>query len=276
MDEPTPTEGFDPLKALTDRWSAITAIHNVLLVDVQPDGSGFERLVMEYQGERRELQGGGRWSEQWSRRDVGRHGHLVPVKPFPEAVQPPPDGACYFRAYVEPSLRRVPEFDDGKGNLGWRCDGAWANGFLAPAHIVPGEGGRYIPDQTEKVTVRVPPEFVRECRRVQMSPQALLEGFIGDAAGIQNYVNCPRADGFGSNGSDERDMAEAWIQRAYGMNAVDLDELDAQKEEAEQREMEREDFGGLLEEFVDYGGQADELFKAVQALVDQQREKNSG
>jgi hypothetical protein len=265
---------FDPFDALTERWSAVTAIHNVQLVDVQPGEGGFTRLVIEHSGRSRELVGGGRWSPEWSRQDIGKHGYVVPVKPFPESAQQPPEGACYFRAYSEPSLRRVPELDDSKGNLGWLCDGAFARGFLAPAHIIPGKGGRYIDDKTETVTVRVPPEFVRECQRVQLTPQQLLEGFIGDAAGIQNFVECPRADGFGSNGSDEREMADAWIQRAYGMNAVDLDALEAEREDREQREMEREDFGGLLEEFIDSGGQADELFKAVQALVDQQRDKN--
>lgn len=268
-------QGFDPFKALTERWSIGTAIHNVLLVDVQPSEGGFERLVIEHNGSRRELVGGGRWTEEWSRRSIGKFGHVVAVKPIPGAVQAPPDGACYFRDYVDQSLRRVPELDGNKGEFGWLCD-AYPNGFTAPPHIIPGEGGRYVPDLTEKVTVRVPPEFVRECRRVQLSPQQLLEGFIADAAGIQNYVNCPRADGFGSNGSDEREMADAWIQRAYGMNAVDLDALDDEALEDEQRELARDDFGWLLEEFTDNGGQADELFKVVQALVDQQRDKNNG
>lgn len=266
---------FDPFEALAASFSAVTAIHNVVLVDVQPSESGFERLVVEHNGRRRDLAGGGRWSAEWSRRDVGRCGHLVPARNQAAASTDLPVGACYFRPYVDPTLRRVPEFDDSKGNVGWRCD-AQAGGFLAPAHIVPGADGRFVPDHTEQVTVRVPPEFVRECRQVQRTPQELLEGFIADAAGIQNEINRPRADRFGSNGSDEREMAEAWIRRAYGMDAVDPDKLEMQRYEAEQRESEREDFGGLLDDFVDSGGKPDELFRAVQALVEQQRSKNEG
>ncbi|WP_223936960.1 hypothetical protein, partial [Aeromonas caviae] len=36
-----------------------------------------------------------------------------------------------------------------------------------------------VPDETVAVTLRVPPEFVRECRRVQMTPQELLRSFAG-------------------------------------------------------------------------------------------------
>lgn len=267
------TMDFEPFNALTKPFSAITAIHNVLLVDVQPGEGGFDRLTVQLNGVTRELDAGGHWSEEWSRREVGRYGHLVPAPPIPGAAKRLPEGACYFRAYIEPSLRRVPELDDAKGNLGWRCDGARSGGFLAPAHIIPGKGGDFIADETVQVTVRVPPEFVRECSRVQLTPKKLLEGFIGDAAGIHNFVACPRADEFGSNGSDERDMADAWIQRAYGMLRVDLDELDAKEEEEQQRQMAREDFSGFLDEFIDAGGQEGELFKAVEALIEQQRAK---
>lgn len=285
MTQPDALEQFDLFRALQEPFSSVKAIHNVLLVDAQP-GDGFVRLFVEHNGTRHELRGVGRWSDEWSRKDVGRYGYLEPRTTYqfdniPSSIgdptsEPPRSEGVFFRAYAEQSLRRVPELDDGKGNIGWTWRLSPKRGFLTPGHIVPGKDCKWVPDETVPVTVRVPPEFLRECRRVQLSAVELLEGFIGDAAGIQNYADCPRADGFGSNGSDERDMAEAWIQRAYGMNAVDLDELDAQKEEAEQREMEREDFGGLLDEFVDHGGQADELFKAVQALVDQQREKNIG
>jgi hypothetical protein len=260
---------YDPFEELAKRWSVVT-IHNVLLVDVQPGEGGFERLMVQHEGRSRELAGGGRWSEEFSRRDVGRHGHLVPVSPT--ARDNTPLGACYFRAYADPSLRRVPELDNAAGDRGWRCD-ASPQGLVAPAGIIPGEHGRYVHDQTIGVTVKVPPEFVRECRRVQRTPKQLLEGFIADAAGIQNYVSCPRADGMGSNGSDERDMAEAWIQRAYGMDAVDVDELESRDEEEQERQLAREDFGNLLDDFIGCGGTEDELHAAVQALIEQQRAK---
>jgi len=40
-----------------------------------------------------------------------------------------------------------------------------------------------------------------------------LRGFIADLAGIHNWAANPRADGNGSNGSDERDMAQAYYER---------------------------------------------------------------
>lgn len=270
MDRQQTLSEFDPFQELGKPWSSVT-IHNVLLLDVQPGEDGFEKLTVQHNGLPRELIGGGRWSEEWSRRDVGCHGHLVPVKPFEGSTTPA--GACYFRSYVDPSLRRVPELDNAGGEWGWRCD-ASPSGLLAPAGLIPGEHGRFVRDETVEVMVRVPPEFVRECRRVQLTPKDLLEGFVADAAGIQNYVNCPRADGLGSNGSDERDYAEAWIQRAYGMNAIDVDELEGRQEEAEQRQYARDEFGVLLDDYLDYGGTEDELHAAVQALIEQQRVKS--
>lgn len=265
-------QDFDPIEVLRSGHGMTgMAVHNVQLLAVEPGDGGRERLTVLFAGKTYELSGGGRWSPEWSRRDVGRFGHLLAAESPLYAVDPLPMGAVYFRAYVEPSLRRVPEYDT-KGLYGWRCDGR--AGFQAPHNVIPGEGGQFVRDETVEVTVRVPPEFVRECERVQMTPKDLLEGFVADAAGIQNFVARPRADGLGSNGSDEREMASVWIERAYGMNAIDLDELDARREEQEEREWRRDDITGLLDEFVDYGGQADALLKAVQALVDEQRTKN--
>lgn len=265
---------FDPFTELAKRWSVVT-IHNVKLLDVSPD-EGFERLVIEHEGQQREVSGGGRWSDTFSRRDVGRHGYLVPVpvRPYGNDDGRVRAGACYFRAYVDPSLRRVPELDAETGERGWLCDD-YPGGLLAPPRIIPGQGGQFVRDETIEVTVRVPPEFVRECRRVQRTPAQILEGFIGDLAGVQNYVNCPRADGFGSNGSDEREMADAWLQRAYGMDAIDVDAAEAVEEEEKERQLERDDFGAMLDQFIDYGGSADELRTAVEALVEQRRVKSN-
>ena len=246
-----------------------TTIHNVLLVDVQPGAEGFETLRVQINGEAREVVSAGRWNEQYSRCDLGRHGVLVEPE-LPLLAAPP--SAYYFRAYVEPSLRRAFELDTAAGDRGWRCD-ARPDGFLAPPQVIPGEGGRFVPDQTVQVTVNVPTEFVRECRRVQRDPKQVREGFIGDAAGIQNYVNNPRADRFGSNGSDERDMAEAWIQRAYGMCAIDLDAVEEHEYELEDRAIDREDFGLSLDDYINLGGKSDDLQAAVQVLIDQQRIK---
>lgn len=268
---------FDVFAALAQHLSEMT-IHNVRLVDVKHNESGYERLVVEHAGATRELVGGGRWTEEYSRRDIGRIGYLVPA-PWFRTDSPLPEGSCYFRAYVDPSLRRVPELDcaariapgDGRAPevVGWCCDSR-SGGFRAPIGIIPGENGRYVPDETVPVTIRVPPEFVRESRRVQKSPEELLRSFVGDLAGIQNYVSCPRADSYGSNGSDEREYADAWLQRAHGMDAIDLDQVDDREREAETKQDQRDDFSALLDDFEHHGGNPDDLFAGVQAMVAKQ------
>ena len=260
---------YDPFRELAKPFATVT-IHNVQLVDVQQGEDGYERLCVERDGKAREMVGGARWSDQLSRRDLGRHGYLVPVAWQPGSVTAP--GACYFRAYVDPSLRRVPDLDNAQGGRGWVCD-AQPHGFIAPASIQPGEGGRYVADETVELTLRVPPEFDRECRRLQRTPKQVLEGFVADAAGIRDDMRCPRADGFGSNGSDERDMAEAWLQRAFGMDAIDIDAAEVAEEENDQRRMEQEEFGALLADYTDHGGQAADLFAKVQGLVDELRDR---
>jgi len=66
---------------------------------------------------------------------------------------------------------------------------------------------------TRKATIWLPPEFIRLCQRDQVEPDLVLRGFIGDLCGIMNWSNNPRADGYGSNGSDERRMAEEYYER---------------------------------------------------------------
>lgn len=192
-----------------------------------------------------------------------------------------PAGACSFREYVDQSLRRIPELDsytriaNGRAlsAIGWSCDKR-PEGFRAPAGIIPGENGAFVPDETEEVVVRVPPEFIRECRRVQMSAEQVLVSFIGDLAGINNFVSCPRADGYGSNGSDERMLADNWLDRAHGMNAIDLDALDQQDEENEEKQFLRDDFVELLDDYEQAGGDPNEFYSTVKALVEQRENQD--
>lgn len=265
---------FDPLSELTQPGSNLR-VHNARLIDAQQSETGQTLLTIEHAGNTRELIGAGPWSEELSRRDVGQIGYVVAAKPFGEA----PAGGCYFRPYIDQSLRRVPEldrFEQVSGDegtqpevIGWCCD-AKPGGFRAPVGIVPGEDGRFVPDETIEVTLRVPPEFVREAHQVQMTPAELLRSFVGDLAGIQNFTACPRADRYGSNGSDERDYAEAWLHRAHGFNAIDLDALENRAREDQERQWQRDEFADLLDEFESAGGQADDLFAAVQAILDKQ------
>ena len=46
-----------------------------------------------------------------------------------------------------------------------------------------------------------------------MSPEVVLRGFIADLAEIMNWADNPRADGYSSNGSDERRYAMEYYER---------------------------------------------------------------
>lgn len=71
--------------------------------------------------------------------------------------------------------------------------------------------------KNNSVTILLPDEFVLLCARDNVTPEAVLRGFIGDLCQITNYVNNPRADGYNSNGSDERCMAMEYYERVgYG------------------------------------------------------------
>lgn len=124
-------------------------------------------------------------------------------------------GGYRFQAYLDQSLKRMPELDAAKGfRLGWSCD-ARPDGFNCPAWVVPGEGGQFVEDETQPVTVNVPPEFASLCDELGRDVEDVLRAFMADAAGIMNWVRCPRADGCCSNGSDERMMAIQYLERCY-------------------------------------------------------------
>lgn len=257
---------FNAFEQITKPWSQVT-LHNVHLLAVRPTEDSFTMITVGHQGAQCDLISANRWDAEWSPRDVGRCGYLVPAEPIDSA----PQWACHFRKYLDPSLRRLFELDV-KDQWGWLCDDR-PQGFLAPAGLLPGVKGRYVADETISVTLHIPPEFVRLCRSVDHTPIEVLRGFVGDAAHINNYANRPRADGYDSNGSDERYMAEGWLMRAYGMDAVDVEQLEIAEEASAARADARDDFGVLLEEFIDYGGSANKLYDAVNALIEQQRLK---
>ena len=64
-----------------------------------------------------------------------------------------------------------------------------------------------------KITLELPVEFIELCEADGVLPETVLRGFIADVAGIHNWVVNPRADGYNSNGSDERSMAQAYYER---------------------------------------------------------------
>jgi hypothetical protein len=63
------------------------------------------------------------------------------------------------------------------------------------------------------VRIELPEEFISLCARDQVEPEIVLRGFIADLCGIMNWMANPRTDGYSSNGSSERDMAQAYYNR---------------------------------------------------------------
>ncbi len=66
---------------------------------------------------------------------------------------------------------------------------------------------------TNRVTLELPVEFIALCKQDKTEPAIVLRGFIADLCAIINWSDAPRADGYGSNGSDERDMARSYYER---------------------------------------------------------------
>lgn len=66
---------------------------------------------------------------------------------------------------------------------------------------------------TQRITLDLPPEFVGLCRHDGVDPEFVLRGFIADLCGLVIWVSHPRIDGYCSNGSDERQLAQAYYER---------------------------------------------------------------
>jgi len=248
-------------------------VYNVKILDVAQASNGYELLTVEYENITHDLQGAVKYNANSSPMLSGQIGYVE--SKFVRDGDLGFDGFLFY-AYIDQSLRRLKELDrfadivgenDRKCDaLGWICD-AKPNGFRAPVGIIPGENGNFIPDLSNEVSLRVPHEFQIECRRFGISPEEVLTGFMADVAGLQNYKNCPRADGFQSSGSDERDLAESYLLRAYGHFEVDLLALEQSEFEQEQREAFRDEISGLMDDYESSGGNPSDLIAAVQELV---------
>ncbi len=124
-----------------------------------------------------------------------------------------------FHRYPDPALRRAPELDNhALGLWAWRLGDAPEQPVrLVRADMVPGRAGQVIKDTTQKVTIDIPLEFIAMAAMHGLTAEQVLRGFVADLCELQNYVVLPREDGYSSNGSDERRMAQDYFERAYGM-----------------------------------------------------------
>ena len=64
-----------------------------------------------------------------------------------------------------------------------------------------------------RISLWLPDEFLDVCAADGVEPVTVLRGFIADLAEIMNWAAAPRADGYSSNGSDERSYARAYYER---------------------------------------------------------------
>jgi hypothetical protein len=64
-----------------------------------------------------------------------------------------------------------------------------------------------------KLTLELPQEFIELCEGDGVTPEIVLRGFIADVTGIISWAANPRQDGYNSNGSDERGMAQEYYER---------------------------------------------------------------
>lgn len=252
-------ESFDATLAQPGVVGESVAFHNATLQAVEPGPDNGIRLTLQIGGQRIAVRAPGQYDAPHAdhlKANVSKVGYAVRANEVIDGKAVPCRDAVIFRPYLDQSLRRRPEIDRApdvrshrnQGAIGWSCD---ARGlFLAPLGVLPGESGQYVPDTTEPLTLAIPPEFKDVCEAVGMSPQDVLRGFIADAAGLQNFQSAPRADGYSSNGSDERDCAEIYIERAWGHH----------RERAEQWRQYREDAQASDEAF-------DEAFDRIRDIA---------
>jgi hypothetical protein len=63
---------------------------------------------------------------------------------------------------------------------------------------------------SKSITLDLPAEFLELCAQDNVFPDTVLRGFIADLCAIGRGEGGPRADGYRSNGSNEREAALAY------------------------------------------------------------------
>jgi hypothetical protein len=181
-------------------------------------------------------------------------------------------GGYVFVPYLDQSLKRVYEMDRCKKGVvthAWTCD-RWPGGFLVAPGLVPGTDGAWLPRNSQMSEVEIPSEFSELCNEVGLEPVDVLRGFIADLCNLQNMESNPREDGFSSNGSDERDMAESYFERTYGVFREErsrfLQVQEARQALDEERDERIEQLELAMEDFLDAGGDFSGFIAAVAAL----------
>jgi hypothetical protein len=123
------------------------------------------------------------------------------------------DSSFSFFPYPDQRLRRDVAEDDSLRSLwGWKIED---QSFACKAGVIPGHNGIVVSEDTDTLVLEIPREFAHLCVRYKLRPDTVLRGFIADLCELMNWTHCPREDGYSSNGSDERQMAQQYFRRAY-------------------------------------------------------------
>ena len=70
-----------------------------------------------------------------------------------------------------------------------------------------------MPRKTKSIKLALPDEFIALCQRDGVPPELVLRGFIADLCELMSWASHPRTDGYSSNGSDERSLANEYYER---------------------------------------------------------------
>lgn len=158
-----------------------------------------------------------------ARREELRWWHVGEVGVLRVGVMPHGWG---WRPYPDQRLRRAPEYDDeASGRWAWRivsANTACSDDYLlTKVGVIPGANGAFVRQDVETVQIDLPREFRELCGSYRQRPADVLRSFVADVCSLRNFVNCPREDGYCSLGSDERQRARDYFDRAYGMYLED-------------------------------------------------------
>jgi len=72
-----------------------------------------------------------------------------------------------------------------------------------------------VSEDTEVLRLAIPRELIDLCDRRGLAPATLLRGFIADLCDLHNWASFPREDCYGSNGADQRFLAQEYFKRTY-------------------------------------------------------------
>ena len=204
-----------------------TLYYDARLKGVATAGNGENRLDIEYRGRELSLPADPANALHYEKR-LNTSGADAVIIGLARLIRKKPQGGnrprlfYRFDAYVDQSLRRAFELDDYEfidsdyniNCIGWRNDKN-PDGFLAPRGIIPGEGGRFVSDNTAKHAVAIPFEFIELATRMKTDPVSVIQLFIADVCHLQNTPELPRADGFSSRGTETSRKAQDYLRQAW-------------------------------------------------------------